>query len=298
MPTYSVSTRDIDARGSRVRRFQELIARLNAAGDGGVDGDGDVDAGEGDGEVDGGDGVDAGDGDGGDGVIDVGDGDADYHIELTADGAYLTCAALPKFSPHYVGFTRARRSSRADPLRRALGGARTVIDATAGWGVDAARMAIWGHRVTAVEQHPLIAALLQHAHAQCDDADLRARLTVIHADSVDYLRAIADASVAATVATGATVDESTVMAAPDAIYLDPMYPSPVKSAAAKKPLTILRRLAGRPGDAQELFNAAITRARGRVVIKRPPRAAPLMPGKVGQTTGKLARFDIYKPAAA
>jgi len=31
---------------------------------------------------------------------------------------------------------------------------------------------------------------------------------------------------------------------------------------------------------------------------RRPCAPPLMPGKVGETTGKLARFDIDKPTAA
>jgi len=180
------------------------------------------------------------------------------------------------------GRCRRGRPAAADPLRKAVGGAATVIDATAGWGADAARMAGWGCRVTAVEKHPAVAALLLHAHAECPDADVRARMTVVHADSVEYLRAAAAAD------------------APEVVYLDPMYPPPAKSAAAKKPLTMLRLLAGPPGDHRPLFEAALACARRRVVVKRPHRAPPLddRRRRVGEITGKLVRFDIYKPAAA
>lgn len=201
----------------------------------------------------------------------------DFQLTLAADGARLSCRALPGYAPLVVSFARA--SNAADPLRKAIGGAATVIDATAGWGQDAARLASWGCCVTAVEKHPLVAAALRHAHAKCGDAKLRARLTIVHADSVEFLRAIAAAD------------------APDVVYLDPMYPPPAKSAAAKKPLTMLRRIVGRPGDCAELFESAMNCASRRVVVKRPPRAPPLAAGRVGAVAGKLARFDIYKPAA-
>ncbi|MDD9856522.1 MAG: class I SAM-dependent methyltransferase [Gammaproteobacteria bacterium] len=205
---------------------------------------------------------------------------AEFHIEFDRHGAALRCAALPCHAPYQVSLNRARAGpGAADPLRKAIGArAATVIDATAGWGTDAARLAGWGYRVTAVEKHPLVAALLLHAHAQCRDADLRARLKVVHGDSAAYLGAVA--------------------CAPDVVYLDPMYPPNPKSAAAKKPLALLRRLAGPPGDNRALFEAALACARRRVVVKRPHRAPPLDDRRVGEIAGKLVRFDIYKPAAA
>ena len=260
MPTYAVSLRDGFAPSCRVRlrQFQELIAQLNAA------------------TV-----IDGADGDAIDVAAAIDTAVADFHIEFEPDGAMLSCAALPDYAPHHVCFNRGPAAAGGgDPLRRAIGGAATVIDATAGWGMDAARLASWGCRVTAVEKHPGVAALLQHAHAQCRETDVRARLTVVHADSVAFLRDLAAAD------------------APDVVYLDPMYPPNPKSAAAKKPLTMLRLLAGPPGDNRALFDAAIASARRRVVVKRPHRAPPLAPHKTGETTGKLARFDIYKPSAA
>ncbi|MDD9810469.1 MAG: class I SAM-dependent methyltransferase [Gammaproteobacteria bacterium] len=267
MPTYAVSLRDGLAPScrARLRQFQKLIAQLNAAtlADGAAGVAIDVDT-----------------------AIDT--AAADFHIEFEPDGAMLSCAALPDYAPHHVCFNRGPATvggdpfpaaTGGDPLRRAIGGAATVVDATAGWGVDAARLASWGCRVTAVEKHPVVAALLQHAHAQCRE-DVRARLTVVHADSVAFLRDLAAAD------------------APDVVYLDPMYPPNPKSAAAKKPLTMLRLLAGPLGDNRALFDAAIASARRRVVVKRPHRAPPLAPHKTGETTGKLARFDIYKPSAA
>lgn len=204
----------------------------------------------------------------------------DFRLALDADGARVHCDALPGYAPLVVRFVRAPAGRGAAPLRRAIGGAATVVDATAGWGRDAARLASWGCRVTAVECHPLVAAALRHAHAKCDDDELRARLNIAHADSVAFLRAVPAAD------------------APEAVYLDPMYPPQNTSAAAKKPLTMLRLLTGRPGDCAELFAAAMNCARRRVVVKRPPRAPPMAAGRAGAVAGKLARFDIYKPTAA
>ncbi|MGI9311841.1 MAG: class I SAM-dependent methyltransferase, partial [bacterium] len=55
--------------------------------------------------------------------------------------------------------------------------------------------------------------------------------------------------------------------------------------------------AGAADDSLPLFEQAMSRAIMRVVVKRPHRAPPLAPGKVGETIGKLVRFDIYKPLA-
>ena len=54
-------------------------------------------------------------------------------------------------------------------------------------------------------------------------------------------------------------------------------------------------LAGPADDCAPLFAQAMSRATQRVVVKRPRRAQPLQPGRVGETGGKLVRFDIYQP---
>ena len=209
---------------------------------------------------------------------------AKFQVEVDGDvdgdgvrhGLVLRCNDLPG-APLRINFDRVRAGP--DPLLKAVGRrARTVVDATAGWGVDAVHLARRGMTVTAVEKNPVVAALLAHAHAACSDAQLKARLAIVHGDSIAYLGGM--------------------LTPPDVVYLDPMYPPPSSAksvAAAKKPLVLLRMLAGPADDCAPLFAQAMSRATQRVVVKRPRRAQPLQPGRVGETGGKLVRFDIYQP---
>lgn len=211
---------------------------------------------------------------------------ADFRVEPSRQGLKLHGRALARQAPLHIDFDRPRENRGSDPLVRAIGRrAKTVLDATAGWGADAAHLARAGYAVIAVEKHPVVAALLVYAHARCRDEALRERLSIIHDDSITYLEAAANCP------------------RPDVVYLDPMYPPSAKSAAAKKPLTILRMLAAPTDttdpadDCEPLFAQALRRATQRVVIKRPRRAPPLYPGRSGEIGGKLVRFDIYKPTA-
>jgi 16S rRNA (guanine1516-N2)-methyltransferase len=156
-----------------------------------------------------------------------------------------------------------------------------VLDATAGLGHDAALLACMGYQVTAVERSPIIAALLKDglARALADERyreALGGRLRVIVGEAREILGGL---------------DE-----APDAIYLDPMFPPKRKaSALAKKGVRLLRRVVGDDEDASELFEAAVARSVPRLVVKRPTSAPPLRPGPVASFTGKLARYDVYVP---
>ena len=200
-----------------------------------------------------------------------------FHLELDRHGLALHGDALPPNAPLRIRLdaARPRIGAGADPLHKAVGArAKTVIDATAGWGADAAHLARRGCRVIAVEQNPLVAVMLQHAHAACRDDAVKTRLEIVHGDSLAYLCALSSS--------------------PDVVYLDPMYPPKSKSAAAKKPLAILRMLAGPAGDSEALFAQAMACATQRVVVKRSRRAAPLYAGRVGEVGGKLVRFDIYR----
>lgn len=200
--------------------------------------------------------------------------------EMVYDNSLPACAA--EYSTQLLhdlakeSLIKVRRNYGTDPLRRAIGTrAKTIIDATAGWATDAAHLARVGYHVIAIEKNPMLCAVLQCAHADCDDATLKARLTILHGNSIEYLQHLTTR--------------------PDVIYLDPMYPPKSKSAAAKKQIAVLRKLVGATDDSKELFVHAMACARQRVVIKRARRAKPLYAGVVGETNGKLVRFDIYQP---
>lgn len=208
--------------------------------------------------------------------------DALFRLEWAAGArrhAWVLRSNAHATAPLRIDFDLPRQSARVggtDLLLKAVGArAATVVDATAGWGTDAAHLARRGIAVTAVEMNPVVAALLTHAHAASEDQLLKASLTIIHGDSIAYLRAMKNS--------------------PDVVYLDPMYPSSTKSAAAKKPLMLLRMVVGAPAISAPLFEQAMACATQRVVVKRPRRAPPIQPGRVGEVGGKLVRFDIYQP---
>jgi 16S rRNA (guanine1516-N2)-methyltransferase len=182
--------------------------------------------------------------------------------------------------------------SRRHPLARAVGRrSRTVLDATAGLGHDAALLALIGYEVTAVERCPALAALLRDGVARAvgggaDEtgldpraaAALRERLTVRAGDARDVLRAGGPP--------------------PDAVYVDPMYPPRRKaSALARRPIRLVRRLVGDDDDAAELVAAARAAGVRRVAVKRPRDAGPIVPGPVAAVDATLVRYDVYGPAA-
>lgn len=149
----------------------------------------------------------------------------------------------------------------------------TIIDVTAGLGRDALILASYGARVTMVERNPTMAAALSQAlqqyqqHHQID-------LTLIEQDGKTYLTTLPDKV--------------------DIIYMDPMHPTRKKSALVKQSMRTLRELVGDDSDAAELFECAKTKAKQRVVVKRPLHA-----DTINQQTpdiiykGKHSRFDVY-----
>ncbi len=202
----------------------------------------------------------------------------------------LTGADAP--GPVYADFVtgptarRGREASQADEgLLRAAGArhGRTpdVIDTTAGLGRDAWLLAALGCRVTLIERHPAVAALLADGlkRAREDDgaAGIAARIELIEAEAV------------------AVLSERTA----DTIIVDPMHPPRRKSAAVRKEMRVFRALVGADDDSDALLPAAIAAARRRVAVKRPRGARPLPgPAPSGSIDGRSTRFDIYAGGAA
>lgn len=186
--------------------------------------------------------------------------------------------------------------SKNDPLPRALGmksrnpeTAPFVLDATAGLGTDALILAALGCRVRSIERSPVTSALLldgmkRFRIAAEEDEFFQAvagRLSFEEGDALEVLRSLSESE------------------RPDVVYLDPMYPeeSHSKSALPKKTMQIFRRLLDGDEDAEQLWQVAMTKARARVVVKRPLKAQPLGQSlgraPTHQFEGKTARFDMY-----
>lgn len=167
--------------------------------------------------------------------------------------------------------------------RRRWGAMPDITDATAGLGQDAWVMASLGCRVTLIEQHPIVHALLENALyralANADTVDIAQRIRLLHANAAEQLGE-SDHGV---------------------IFLDPMYPHRArKKANSKKGMQFLHALLG-PVDT-DASSALLTRALecrpARVVVKR-PKGAELLEGS-GNFSGQLTtiespntRYDIY-----
>ena len=164
-----------------------------------------------------------------------------------------------------------------------------AIDCTAGLGQDSFLLAAAGFRVRMFERDATIAALLEDGLARAAEAPataaIAARMELAHADSLEYMQALA--------ASGEP--------APDVIYLDPMFPARQKSAAVKKKFQLLHVLEAPCDEAEEdaLVRAAFDAAPRKVIIKRPAKGALLAGIKPSYSiAGKAVRYDVLTPQSA
>ncbi|MCP9760752.1 16S rRNA methyltransferase [Aquitalea sp. S1-19] len=216
---------------------------------------------------------------------------SDYWLELGDDR--LELVTIGKHGAVYAEFVegaakhrREQGGGRGQPVAKAIGlkSAKTlpsVVDATAGLGRDSFVLASLGCQVTLLERSPVAAALLfdalDRARSHADTADIAARMTLVHANSIDWLSTLAPEQ------------------SPDVVFVDPMFPdTDKKSAAAKKDMQAFQQVIGDDMDSAALLAAAWGAARKRVVVKRPRLGAPIAgmnPSVVME--GKSTRFDLY-----
>ena len=224
---------------------------------------------------------------------------ADFVLQLGPLGLRLQQTGPGAPGPVFVDFVggalahrRAFGGGSGQMIARAVGiqpGIRPeILDATAGLGKDACVLAQLGCRVTLIERHPVVAALLvdgiRRALADAEVAPIAARLHLLRGNAIRLMR-------------------DWQGEAPQVIYVDPMFPHRDKSALVKKEMSLLRPVVGDDDDAPELLQAALALATHRVVVKR-PRKAPCVEGaQPGYSLeGKSSRYDVYarkalKPAA-
>ncbi|MCX7117946.1 MAG: class I SAM-dependent methyltransferase [Legionellales bacterium] len=185
------------------------------------------------------------------------------------------------FSPLWVDFShliwqKRRDAGKKQGLVRACKPASglRIVDATAGWGRDAAILASFGAQVLMLERHPVVSALLQDGLRRLSK-DSPLDLSLLPVEAKSYLQPLLPEDY------------------PDVIYLDPMHPVRQKSALVKKEMQVLQNMIGKDTDVLELLHLALTRVRQRVVVKWPQRAAPLLK-PTRSISGKTIRFDVYE----
>lgn len=215
-----------------------------------------------------------------------------YHFVIDNHALPRLCVTADKlvllstdFLPLYVDFNghavqKRRDAGKKQGLVRACkptAGLR-ILDATAGWGRDAAVLASFGADVLMLERQPMMAALLADGLNRLPIAS-PLKLSLVHADTQHYLQTLSTADF------------------PDVIYIDPMHPERQKSALVKKDMQVLQQLVGPDEDVKALIQLALTRVRKRVVVKWPQRLPGLLPADAS-VPGKTVRFDIYQRPAA
>lgn len=167
---------------------------------------------------------------------------------------------------------------RSDPPLR-------VIDATAGWGEDTWLMLAQGCHVHALERNGVMAVLL-------DDAINRALPDA--PTQPDHVLVKQGCAMAWLANWSERYPKGSAWADIDVVYLDPMFP-PGRKTAQRKPMLVLHDLVGDDADATALVPLALQVAQKRVVVKRPPKAPPLLDKPVVSHRGKGVRYDVYVP---
>lgn len=157
-----------------------------------------------------------------------------------------------------------------------------LLDLTAGWGADSFTLASHGKRVTMLEQNELLYAILAYSHGRlatgASGSAIAQRMSLENANALNFLNQLED-----------NHDY-------DCIYLDPMFPDHKSGAKPAKEMQILQALTGNLAM-ESCFEQALDKARKRVVIKRPAKAASfndLKPDLVYRE--KTIRFDVYLTA--
>jgi len=151
----------------------------------------------------------------------------------------------------------------------------SILDATAGLGIDGLALALTGQRVHLVERNPLVWALLVDLLDRMGFGSGDVRLTL--GDASDVLERSRDRY--------------------DVIYIDPMFPARAKKALPGKRMQYLAAMLGdstQPGTRD--VERARERASERVVLKR--RARDPVIGRPDWTIrGKTVRYDVYRGRA-
>jgi len=215
----------------------------------------------------------------------------DYLCILIVNNQKISLQQTGKDAPNpiYVDFV-----SGAANHRRKFGGGKSqmlakavglnkfksphILDATAGLGRDSFVLACLGCKIDMVERSKIVHTLLEDGLTRANNDEEVAKITnnmsLTCQDSYEYISSLTNK--------------------PDIIYLDPMFPEREKSALVKKEMRIFKDILGTDEDSDKLLDAALTKSKHRVVIKRPRKSPHLLDKEpTYMLEGKANRFDIY-----
>lgn len=170
---------------------------------------------------------------------------------------------------------KSQYSFSKEPLFKSLGikgqnEQKIIWDLTCGTGKDALLIYHFRKQITCFERHPVIYLLLKDALRRCP---IKMDLFFGDARSLDFSR----------------------ISQPDIIFFDPMYPEKKKkSALPRKEMVIFKDIVGDDDDSLDVFHWAVTKARERVVVKRPLEAIAIKDNPTASYKGKSTRYDMYK----
>jgi 16S rRNA (guanine1516-N2)-methyltransferase len=162
-----------------------------------------------------------------------------------------------------------------------------ILDLTAGLGQDGFVLATLGCEITLIERSSIVHVLLEDGLSRAGLSsdpelhDILQRMTLQNLQGGEYLQQ----------------QEQPV----DVIYFDPMFPERTGKAEVNKSMKAFHSLVGSDDDAGEMLLLALTKARYRVVVKRPRKAPAIhaqypdlgLPAPNVVFEGKSTRFDVY-----
>lgn len=206
----------------------------------------------------------------------------DWHRMLQSMGKVLLNSMLVDFTDTRLRYRLQHLQGTNELIAKAIGlkksGPIDVFDTTAGLGKESFLLAALGCDVTLFERHPLIGQALKdglnNAELNPDLTPIIARMRLVQECAMAYLRA-------------------NPFCAPSVIYCDPMFPVKTKSALVKKNMRYLQEVVGFDEDSEELITLCLTRAKQRMVIKRPISAPWLIRKPDFAYKGRSHRFDVY-----
>jgi 16S rRNA (guanine1516-N2)-methyltransferase len=170
---------------------------------------------------------------------------------------------------------KSQYSFSKEPLFKSLGikgqnEQKVIWDLTCGTGKDALLIYHFRKEIICFERHPVVYLMLKDA---------------LRRFPIEMQLHFGDAR-------QAYLKESSK---PDVIFFDPMYPEKKKkSALPRKEMVIFKDIVGDDEDALDVFHWAMTKARERVVVKRPLEAVALKENPTASYKGKSTRYDMYK----
>ena len=219
--------------------------------------------------------------------------DPSSNFMLTKNQSGYLCLYIktfPRFHPVFVDFysqkifSRVAVGKRKDSLFKAVKVANkenpTILDATAGFGRDAATLSQYGFSVSLLERNKLLSALLSDGVERLNDSISQnknpSNCNINLLCGVDFF------------------ELSNQGVNFDVVYLDPMFPVVNYKSLVKKESQFLQAIVGSDLDQDNLLQPAMNIALKKVVVKR-LCSSDYLNNKTPSYSikSKVIRFDIY-----